>query len=114
VQKRAAQPAVCRCARGRRGGVWECRFASARSNQAPVNDFVSRRISWYVSLEDDRAAGFAAAGTQFNDLIGRAHHTGFVLDHDHGVAGVAQLADDADEAGGVARVESDAGFIQDK
>ena len=64
------------------------------------------------ALENHFAAGRAMAGAEVHDLIRRAHHAGFVFDDDDGVAGVAQLLENADEAFGVARMQADARFVE--
>ena len=52
------------------------------------------------------------AGAEVDDLVRRAHHAGFVFDDDDGVAGIAQLLEDADEPFRVARMQSDARFVE--
>src|SRR2546430_6371171 len=52
------------------------------------------------------------AGAKVNDLIGSADHARFVLDDQNGVTQVAQLLEDFDESVGVARVQSDAWFVE--
>ena len=54
------------------------------------------------------------ARAEINDLVGRAHDGGLVLNQDDGVAGVAQLPDDADQPGGVAGMQPHARLIQNK
>ena len=54
------------------------------------------------------------AGTDVHDLIRRAHHGGFMLDDDDGVARVAEFFQNADEPLGVARMQADAGFVQNE
>ena len=53
-------------------------------------------------------------GADVHDLIGGAHDAGFVFNNDDGVAGLAEFFEDTNEAVGVARVEADAGFVQNK
>ena len=65
-------------------------------------------------LEDDFAAGGAVARADVHDLIGGAHDAGLVFDDDDGVAGVAKFFKDADESVGVARMQADAGFVEDE
>src|SRR2546425_11941912 len=52
------------------------------------------------------------AGAKVNDLIGSADHARFVLDDQNGVTQVAQLLEDFDESASVARVQSDAWFVE--
>ena len=59
-------------------------------------------------------AGFPVAATQFNDVVGRTEHAGIVFNDYNGVAGIAQLAQKADQPSGVARVQADARLVQDK
>ena len=66
------------------------------------------------TLENDLAAAFALAGPEIDDFVRRAHHGGFVFDDDDGVSGIAEFLENLDELGGVARVEADARFIQNK
>ena len=60
------------------------------------------------------AAAAARLGADLDDVIGGADHRFVVLDDDDGVAGVGECADDADETVNVARVETDAGFVEDE
>ena len=46
-------------------------------------------------------------------MVGGADDVGIVLDDQDGVAEVAQGVKDADELGGVAGVEADAGLVED-
>lgn len=66
------------------------------------------------ALEHNFPAGFALAGAEIDDLIGGAHDAGFVLDDDDGVAGVAEVFQDADEPRRVARMQADARFVEDE
>jgi hypothetical protein len=66
------------------------------------------------SLENHLAAGLAVAGSQIDDLVGRAHDFGLVFDDDDGVARVAQALRNANEASGVAGVQADAGFVKNE
>ncbi len=52
------------------------------------------------------------AGPEVHDLIRGAHHAGFVFDDHDGVAGIAQLFEDADQPFGVARMQADARFVE--
>jgi len=65
-------------------------------------------------LEDELATGSTVAGAEIHDLIGGAHHAGFVLDHDDGVAGITEFLEDADQAVGVAGVQADARFVENE
>ena len=55
----------------------------------------------------------AGAGTHVHDPVGRAHHLLVVLDHDHGVAEVAQPLERDDQAPVVALVQTDRGLVED-
>ena len=61
---------------------------------------------------DDTATEFAGAEPHVDDLVGHGDHVGVVLDDQHGVALVAQLPEDADEAQVVARVQADGRFVE--
>ncbi len=58
------------------------------------------------------AAKLARAGTEVEQVVCRAQDVGIVLDDQDGVAQVAQLVEDADETGGVARMQADGGLVQ--
>ena len=53
------------------------------------------------------------AGAEVNNPVCRPNHTGFVLDNDNGVAQVTQVFQDFDQPAGVARVQTDARFVED-
>ena len=57
-------------------------------------------------------AELARAGAHIDDVVGGAHHVGIVLHNHDGVAEVAQLFEDADQAAGIARVQSDGWLVQ--
>ncbi len=61
---------------------------------------------------EDVAAEFARAGAEVEEVIGGTDNVGIVLDDEDGVAEVAQGVEDADELGGVARVQADGGLVQ--
>ena len=61
---------------------------------------------------EDVAAEFARAGAQVEQVVGGADDGGVVLDDKDGVAEIAQGVEDADELGGIARMEADGGFVQ--
>ena len=69
---------------------------------------------WICSLENDLAARGAMSGAEVHDLLGGADHTGFVFNHDDGVAREAKLQEQADKAFGVTRVQADTRFVQDE
>ena len=64
------------------------------------------------ALEDDAAAALARPGADLDHLVGRADHRLFVLDHDHRVAAVAELADGADQAVDVAGMQADRRLVE--
>ena len=66
------------------------------------------------TLEHEVAAAGAGRGADLDDVVGGADHGLVVLHDDHGVAGGGEGADDADEPVDVARVQSDAGLIEDE
>ena len=63
--------------------------------------------SLVVARVDDLAALLAGAEADVDDVIGNANHVLVVLDDEHGVALVAKLLEDVDEAPVVARVQTD-------
>ena len=62
---------------------------------------------------EELAAEFAGAGAEVEEMVGGADDVGVVLDDEDGVAEVAEVLHDADELGGVAGVEADAGLVED-
>ena len=63
-------------------------------------------------FEDDVAAVLARAGAEVDDVVGGAHHVGIVLHHHDRVAEIAQFFEDADQAAGVAAVQSDGRLVE--
>ena len=63
--------------------------------------------------EDDAAALLAGAEAHVDDRVGDADHVGVVLDDEHGVALIAQLAQDGDQPLVVARVQADRRLVED-
>ena len=59
------------------------------------------------------AAVLAGARAHVHDVVGRAHGALVVLDHDHGVAQVAQALQGGDQALVVALVQPDRGLVED-
>ena len=59
------------------------------------------------------AAQLAGAGPQIEQMIGRAQDVGVVLDDENGVAQVAQLFEDANQAGCIARMQADRRLVKD-
>ena len=66
------------------------------------------------AAEDEFAAVFAAPGADVDEVVGGADDGFLVLDDEEGVALVAEAVHDVDEASDVARVEADAGFVEDE
>jgi hypothetical protein len=66
------------------------------------------------ALEDNVAPGRALPRPKVDDLVGGAHDAGFVFDDDDGVAGVAKILEDANQAFGIPRMEPHAGFVEDE
>ena len=62
---------------------------------------------------EQSAAELAGAGAEIEEVVGGADDVGVVLDDEDGVAEIAELFHDADELGGVARVQADGGFVED-
>ena len=67
-----------------------------------------------ASVEDQFAAALAAAGTDIDQIIGRANDRFFVLDHEQRVAFVAQIVHHAHEPADIARMQTDARFVHDE
>ena len=59
------------------------------------------------ALEDQTPALGAGAGTDLEHVVGRRDHRGIVLDHEHRIALVAQLLEQAQHRGDVLGVQSD-------
>ena len=60
----------------------------------------------------DFAAVLARAGPDVHNPVGLAHGVFVVLDHDEGVAHVAQLGEGFDEAAVIALVQADGGLVE--
>ena len=58
------------------------------------------------------AAFVAGAGAQVDDPIGRQHHLGAVLDHDHGMATLDQRAQGFDQFQDVNGVQAGGGLVE--
>jgi hypothetical protein len=54
------------------------------------------------------------AGPEVHDLIRGPHHARFVFDDDDGIARIAKFFEDANEAVGVAGMQTDARFIENE
>src|SRR6266700_6494244 len=108
----AGRPGLVVCqiyrAAGRRLPLFRAAEILTSEGMPALHDLLER------SLEDNTAPRLAVAGAKINDLIGGAHQAGIVFDHDHGIAGVAQVFQDAREAGGIAGVEADAWLVEDE
>src|SRR5215469_7431844 len=61
---------------------------------------------------EELAAEFAGAGAEVEETVGGADDVGVMLDDEDGIAEVAELFHDADELGGVARVEANGGLVE--
>ncbi len=62
---------------------------------------------------EELAAELASAGAEVEEIVGGAEDVGIMLDDDDGVAEVAEIFEDADEANGVAGVEADGWLVED-
>ena len=65
-----------------------------------------------VAFVNDLPAEFARRRADVQDVIGGAHHLSVMLDDQHGVADVAQVMQQANQALAVARVQADGGLVQ--
>jgi hypothetical protein len=100
--------------------VW--RFASVRQSRGR-NRFGARQVLagqrarcglhlLERALRHHAPAVDARAQAHVDHMVGRADHVLVVLDHEHAVADVAQMAQRADQAVVVALVQADAGLVQ--
>ncbi len=64
------------------------------------------------ALEHDLASGLAGAGAQIDDAVGNGHRLRLVLDHQHGVALVAQSQEQLVHAFDVVRVQADGWLVE--
>ena len=78
----------------------------------PVSDFGLRMISAGVPCGDDVAAMHAGAGADVEHVIGEADGVLVMLDHDHGIAEVAQPLQRLQQPRIVALVQADRGLVQ--
>src|SRR6185503_872745 len=60
------------------------------------------------------SAGGAVARTEIDNLICGAHDGGLVLDDNDGIAGVAEVFENANESFGIAWMQADTGFIENE
>ena len=60
----------------------------------------------------DAAALLARAEAEIDDVVGDLDHVGVVLDDEHRVALVAELAEDVDQPQVVARVQADRRLVE--
>ena len=79
----------------------------------PVRDAGSASTAFGVALGDHVAAVLAGPGAEIHDVVGRAHRPLVVLDHDHGVAEVAQPGEGVEQLGVVPLVQADRGLVED-
>src|SRR5205085_9286421 len=76
--------------------------------------FVARLDDGFVAaFEHDRAAALTGAGAHVDDVIGGPHDVGVMFDDKDGVAEVAEVLEDFDQAFGVAGMEANGRFVQD-
>src|SRR5262249_9196084 len=64
------------------------------------------------ALKNYVTAQLARARTDVDELIGRHHHFGFVLDHQHRVPDIAQVFQNANQVGLIPRVQPDRRLVQ--
>ncbi len=63
--------------------------------------------------KDNLASFPARLGPHVHDIVGRQHDSLVVFHNHHGIAQIAQLADDMDKVVGIARMQPYAGFVED-
>ena len=78
----------------------------------PVSEFGSAMISAGVPCDDDLAAMDAGAGADIDHIVGLQDRVLVVLDHDHGVAEVAQAPQRLQQALVVALVQADRRLVE--
>ena len=89
-------------------------FDSARTTQILAGERLGATLQLVArALKHQMAAALPVTRAKVHNLVGRAHHAGFVFDHNDRVAEIAQAVKDADEAFGVARMKADARFVED-
>ena len=65
------------------------------------------------ALDDDPAAAVAALGPEVDDPVGRLDHVEVVLDHEHGVAGVDEPLQHAEQPAHVLEVQAGGRLVED-
>jgi hypothetical protein len=88
------------------------RNAILAAEELPGDRVLVRQRLGGRALGDDVSAALTRAGTEFDQMIRRPDHVLVVLDHQHGVADVHQVADRSDQAPGVALVQADGRLVQ--
>ena len=94
---------------GRRSGM---AISRAPVRYWPVSDFGLAMMSIGVPCGDDLAAMDAGAGADIDHIVGDADGVLVVLDHDHGVAEVAQPLERVEEPGVVALMQPDRRLVE--
>ncbi len=94
---------------GRRSGICT---ASSPDRYLPVQEFARRDQIVDLALGDDVAAVDAGAGADVDHFVGGADGVLVVLDHDHGVAEVAQPAQRLEQPRVVALVQADRRLVE--
>ena len=95
---------------GRRSGTAISRLPD---RNWPVTEPAVRSTFFAWPFGDDVAAVLARAGPHVDEPVGRPHHLLVVLDHEHGVAEVAQPLERGDEPPVVALMQPDRGLVED-
>jgi hypothetical protein len=65
-------------------------------------------------LENNVATSRTVTWTKVDDLVGGPHDAGFMLDNHHGVAGIAQLLKDPNQAFGVPGMQPYTRLVQNE
>ena len=79
----------------------------------PVSEFGLASISASTPSARTLPPNSPAPGPEIEKMIGGTEHVWIVLDDNDGVAKVAQVFEDVNQAIGVARVQADRGFVED-
>src|SRR5438876_472557 len=76
--------------------------------------FCGSKNALIAPLKNHLAASRSMPWAEIDDLISRAHYGGIVFDHEHSVARIPKLLEDAHEPLGIARVQAHAGLVEDE
>ena len=101
-------------ARERTASLLRYRNAAPAAEERPGERFPHRGQAIDGPAEQQPPAAFAGSRAQIDHVVGGADDGGVVLDHDDGVALIAQAVEQAHQTLGVARVQSDRRLVEDE